>query len=133
MKLIDMAEALAEEMSNSKEYTRYLSAQSKYMADENANALVSTFKRKQKVLEFTESNNDAADADRIKKEINDLFYEIEKNEVIQELSASLDAFLILKHSVHEKIDATTHIDDEILTLNKKCGGCKSKGNCGGCK
>lgn len=126
-----MAKTLGVEMSNSNEYTRFLNAQRKYMADENAKELINTFKRKQKVLEFTEGNNEAADAERIRKEINELFYEIEKSEVIQELNVSLDEFLILKQSIHEKIDAATYINEEILSLNKNCGGCK--GGCGGCK
>lgn len=126
-----MAKALGDELSKSQEYVSFLNAQKKYMDDEDAKTLIGSFKRKQKVLEFTESNNNLADAERLRREINELFCEIEKNDVIQKLNASLDDLLILKQSVHESIEAGAYIDDEILSLNKKCGGCKGK--CGGCK
>lgn len=131
MKLIDMAKALGDKISNSDEYARFLSAQNRYMLDEKAKELINTFKRKQQVLEFTKVNNEDADSERIKREINELFYEIEGNEVIQELNDSLNEFLILKQSIHEKIESTTYINEDILSLSKKCGGCK--GSCGGCK
>ncbi len=128
MKLIDMANKLGEAMSASNEYLRLLEAERQYKEDPNARELVEKFRKKQEILSFTGLAKDTTD--KIRKELTELFAEIEENQIINELNGALNEFLIFKESIFDKIEKSISIDVETLSLNKNHG---SKKGCGGCK
>jgi len=129
MKLLDMADRLGEEISRSEEYIRLIEAEKQYKEDGKAGELVKEFREKQKMLSVSASRYSDI-ANEIRKELTQLYQEIEQNKVIKELNDSLDEFLMLKQRIYERIEDPINISKEVLSLNRSCG---CKGSCGGCK
>ena len=130
MKFIDKASDLGQEIAASKEYIKVLEAEKRYKEDTHGRELIKEFQEKQKILSSLAGYGDAAGLKKIRKELAELFEEIDKNQAIGELNKALNEFLMLKRSIYNRIEAYINIDEEIFSLNnsygcnKGCGGCK---------